>query len=97
MPSYGEIMELVGFRSRHAVYCLVERLVAAGLVYKDAQGKFSPTQHADGIPLLGVIEAGFSSPAEEELVDTMSLDAYLMAETRRVHGDLWEGLTPVSW
>jgi repressor LexA len=71
-------MELVGFRSRHAVYCLVERLVAAGLVTKDAQGKLIPTEHADGIPLLGVIEAGFPSPAEEELVDTMSLDAYLI-------------------
>jgi hypothetical protein len=28
MPSYGEIMELVGFRSRNAVYVLIECLVA---------------------------------------------------------------------
>ena len=26
MPSYGEIMELAGFRSRHAVYKLIGRL-----------------------------------------------------------------------
>ncbi len=65
MPSYGEIMELVGFRSRHAVYCLVQRLVAEGLVTKDAQGKLIPTNSANGIPLLGIVEAGWPSPAEE--------------------------------
>src|SRR5262245_27138114 len=35
MPSFGEIMALVGFRSRHAVSRLVDRLVAEGLVTKD--------------------------------------------------------------
>ena len=42
MPSYGEIMELVGFRSRHAVTRLMDRLVAEGLVTKDPQGKLIP-------------------------------------------------------
>ena len=78
MPSYGEIMELVGFRSRYAVYCLVERLVAEGLVIKDAQGKLIPTEKSNGIPLLGIVEAGWPSPAEEELIDTMNLDEYLI-------------------
>lgn len=78
MPSYGEIMELVGFRSRHAVYCLIERLVAEGLVIKDAQGKIIPTKNSSTVPLLGIVEAGFPSPADEELVDTMSLDEYLI-------------------
>jgi repressor LexA len=71
-------MELVGFRSRHAVYCLVERLVAEGLVIKDAQGKLIPTESANGVPVLGVVEAGWPSPAEEELIDTMNLDEYLI-------------------
>ena len=31
------------------------------------------------IPVLGVIEAGFPSPAEEELSDTLTLDDWLMA------------------
>ena len=44
-PSYGEIMELVGFRSRHAVSRLVDRLVAEGLVRKDPQGKIIPARH----------------------------------------------------
>jgi repressor LexA len=30
------------------------------------------------LPLLGLVEAGFPSPAEEELFDTMSFDEYLI-------------------
>jgi hypothetical protein len=30
------------------------------------------------VPLLGIVAAGFPSPAEEELLDTMSLDEYLI-------------------
>jgi repressor LexA len=78
MPTYGEIMELVGFRSRNAVFCLIDRLVTAGLVTKDPQGKLIPTKRNGEVPLLGVVEAGWPSPAEEELIDTMSLDQYLI-------------------
>jgi repressor LexA len=71
-------MELVGFRSRHAVSRLVDRLVAEGLVTKDPQGKLIPCASNGAVPLLGIVEAGFPSPAEEELLDTMSLDDYLI-------------------
>jgi len=71
-------MELVGFRSRHAVSRLVDRLVAEGLVTKDPQGKLIPHPCNGEVPLLGIVEAGFPSPAEEELIDTMSLDDYLI-------------------
>ena len=30
------------------------------------------------LSVLGVVQAGFPSPAEEELIDTLSLDAYLI-------------------
>jgi repressor LexA len=71
-------MELVGFRSRNAVYGLIERLIAEGLVIKDPQGKLIPTTSSNGLPILGVVEAGWPSPAEEELIDTMNLDEYLI-------------------
>lgn len=45
---------------------------------KDAKGKIIPSKLHGEVPVLGVVEAGFPSPAEEELVDTMSLDAYLI-------------------
>ena len=71
-------MELVGFRSRQAVSRLVDRLVAEGLVTKDAQGKLIPRSPDGGIPILGIVEAGWPSPAEEELIDTLSFDEYLI-------------------
>ena len=71
-------MELVGFRSCHAVSHLVDHLVAEGLVTKDPHGKLLPTTSNGGVPLLGIVAAGFPSPAEEELVDIMSLDDYLI-------------------
>src|SRR5262249_48540956 len=56
MPSYGEIMELVGFRSRHAVTRLVDCLVAEGLVTKDPQGKLIPHARNGEVPLLGIVD-----------------------------------------
>ena len=71
-------MERVGFRSRHAVTCLVDRLITEGLVTKDPQGKLIPTSHNGEVPLLGMVSPGFPSPAEEELLDTMGLNEYLI-------------------
>jgi SOS regulatory protein LexA len=71
-------MELVGFRSPHAVSRLVDRLLAEGLVRLDPEGKLIPTVPGGGVPVLGIVEAGWPSPAEEELLDTMSFDAYLI-------------------
>ena len=71
-------MELVGFRSRHAVTRLVDRLVAEGLRHQRPARKTHPRALNGEVPLLGIVEAGFPSPAEEELIDTMSLDEYLI-------------------
>lgn len=78
MPSYAEIMALTGFRSKNAVFKLVTRLVEDGVVEKDAQGRLTPRQLRSGVPLLGVVEAGFPSAAEEELLDVMDFDEYLV-------------------
>ncbi|MBI5138386.1 MAG: repressor LexA [Candidatus Vogelbacteria bacterium] len=78
MPSYSEIAELCGFHSKNAVWRLINRLERDGYVEKDKQGKILPKNLYGGMKLLGTIQAGFPSPAEEELVDTMSLDEYLI-------------------
>ena len=84
-------MELVGFRSRQAVSRLVDRLVAEGPLQRPAR-KTHPRALNGEVPLLGIVEAGFPSPAEEELIDTMSLDEYLIENKEasyilRVKGD----------
>ena len=76
MPGYKEIMALTGFRSKNAVFKLIEKMSAEGVVAKDASGHMIPLR--SGAPLLGLVEAGFPSPAEEELLDVMDFDEYLL-------------------
>jgi repressor LexA len=63
MPTYTEIMSLVGFKSKNAVYKLVNKMIEAGLVEKDSSGRLMPTRSFGEIPLLGLVEAGFPSAA----------------------------------
>lgn len=79
MPGYKEIMSLTGFRSKNAVFKLIGKLVDDGIVSKDKEGRIVPisANWAGGVPLLGLVEAGFPSPAEEELLDVMDFDEYL--------------------
>jgi SOS regulatory protein LexA len=78
MPSYAEIMTATGLRSKNAVFKLVEKLVEAGVVGKDATGRLIPKHLDGGVRLLGLVEAGFPSAAEEELLDVMDFDEYLV-------------------
>src|SRR5262245_45872939 len=78
MPTYSELTAVVGFRSKHAAYQLVTRLIDQGLVEKDAAGTLLPGPLFHTVPVLGTVTAGFPSPAEEELADTMSLDEFLI-------------------
>ncbi|MEJ0053270.1 MAG: LexA family transcriptional regulator [bacterium] len=79
LPGYGELMKLARFKSKNAAYKLIGKLVEDGIVEKDAGGKLSPGERlrSSGVRLLGLIEAGFPSPAEEELLDVMDFDEYL--------------------
>ena len=77
MPSYQEIAQLAGYRSKNAVWKLVQHLIAQGRIAQDARGRLLPTRYFHEIPWLGTVIAGYPSPAEEELLDTMSLEDYL--------------------
>ena len=77
MPSYQEIAQLVRYRSKNAVWKLVQQLIAQGRLAQDAKGRLLPTKYFHEIPWLGTVIAGYPSPAEEELLDTMSLEDYL--------------------
>ncbi len=79
MPGYSEIMSLVGFKSKNAVYKLINKLVDDGIVEKDEKGKLTPDRILDEIPLLGLVEAGFPGVAEEQSYDSISLNDYLIS------------------
>ena len=76
-PSFQEIARLFGYRSKNAAFELVNKLIKKGFLKKDSKGRIL-LDALSGVKLLGSIQAGWPSPAEEELVDTMSLDEYLI-------------------
>ena len=78
MPSYSEVAELAGYQSKNAAFKLVQKMIKGGLVEKDETGRILPGRLFGRLRLLGTVEAGWPSPAEEELVDTMNLDEYLI-------------------
>ena len=79
MPGYQEMLELFGYRSKNAVFGLLRKLEHTGHVVRNAAGKLAPTAKLTGtVRLLGRVQAGFPSPAEEELVDTLNLDEFLI-------------------
>jgi len=76
-PSFLEIARLFRYKSKNAAFLLVNKLIEKGYLRKDPQGKVV-FDVLNGIKLLGTVQAGWPSPAEEELVDTMNLDEYLI-------------------
>lgn len=77
-PGYNEMLELFGYRSKNAVFGFLRKLHEEGFIVKRGR-KFSLTVRiTGGLRLLGTVQAGFPSPAEEELADVMSLDEFLI-------------------
>lgn len=78
MPSYAELAKLLGYASKNAAYYIVEKLEEQGIIAKDGTGKMIPGRAFRELKVLGLIEAGFPEAAEEDVLDTMSLDEYLI-------------------
>ena len=92
MPSISEMCTLLGFQSKSGAYKLATRLIDQEFLAKDTSGTLIPGRRLLEVPVLGMVEAGFPSPAEEELLDTMSLDDFLIGNREatyilRVQGD----------
>lgn len=83
-PNFTEISELFGYRSKNAAFELVNKLIHKGLLKKDGKGKLLLDAFG-GVRLLGTVQAGWPSPAEEELVDTMNLDEYLIRHPEQTY------------
>ena len=79
MPTYSEMMKLFGFKSKNAIFRIVEKLIEAGLVTKDHLGRLVPTNVFGEIPKLGLVKAGIPSDVEE-ILDTVNLDDLLIGK-----------------
>ena len=78
MPTYSEMMKLFSFKSKNAVFRVVEKLLEAGLVAKDHLGRLIPTKMFGEVPMLGFVTAGLPATVEEELLDRVNLDDLLI-------------------
>jgi len=78
LPSYQEMLILFKLKSKNAVFRIMNKLIDHGFLKKDESGRLSACKSFYGVKILGNIEAGFPSPAEEELADAISLDDYLI-------------------
>lgn len=96
MPSFSEIGEMFRLSSKGSVHKAVNRLEGMGAVSRDSRGRLIPGSIKSPVRVLGTVEAGFPSPAEEELADTLSLDDLLIQNREatfllKVSGDSMSG------
>ena len=78
MPTYSEMLPLLGVKAKSAAEYWTKRLLEKGALEKDDKGFLKPARLSLNLPLVGNVAAGFPSPAEEELRDTISFDEYLV-------------------
>lgn len=81
VPGYNEIMSLVGFKSKNAVYKLLNKLVDEGIFKKDTKGRLTPNKLSSEIPILGLVEAGIPTSVEQEMLDSTSIEQFLLGDT----------------
>jgi SOS regulatory protein LexA len=78
MPSFAEMVHLLGVRSKSVVNFWIDKLIAAEILEKDDKGHLTFTTNTFAIPIVGSVQAGFPSPEEEALCDIVSMDEYLI-------------------
>lgn len=85
MPTYAEMAKLFGFKSKNAVFKVVEKLIEAGAVAKDHLGRLTPASLFGELKMLGYVEAGIPSPAEEFVFDSVALDDWLINDREETY------------
>jgi SOS regulatory protein LexA len=79
-PGYQEIMSMLGFKSKNAVYKLINKLVDEGIFEKDSRGKLIPMALHGEVPMLGLVEAGIPTDVEAGTLDSISIDEFLIKQ-----------------
>lgn len=86
MPTYSEMAILCNLKSKSSAYEMASRLIREGVLAKDKKtGTLVPRKNYRELPFVGLVQAGFPSPTEDVLSDTMSLDDYLVEHRERTY------------
>jgi len=83
LPSYRELAGLLNFKSVNAAWRVAQKLIKEGAIEKDSSGRLLPKNLNHQLKVLGTIEAGFPTLAEQEEMDTISLDQYLLTRPEK--------------
>ncbi len=77
IPAHNALAELIGLSKRGAAK-FIERMVFAGYLAKAPDGRAVPENNFFARSIVGVVPAGFASPAAELLGDAITIDEYLV-------------------
>lgn len=83
MPTYEEICELFGFKSKNAAFKVVVKLVEQGFIEKMEKGRLKPGPNLLGLPLFASVQAGAPTAEEEILLDHVDLNDYLVKKPEK--------------
>lgn len=96
-PTYSDICEIFGLKSKSSAHYLVNTLIKEGFLYKGDNGSIQlKTALEIPVPFIGTMHAGktvgFPNPAEEETAEVMTLSELLLVDLHaaklfRVQGD----------
>jgi SOS regulatory protein LexA len=84
MPSYSEMMHLFGFKSKNAVYRLVQKMLASGIVAQDQIGRLLPTSIFNDIPMGGLVKAGLPSSVDAQS-ESINLNDMLISKKNETY------------
>lgn len=80
MPSYAEASKLLGFKSKSGTYTFLQKLIDLNFLQKSNSGVLVAGHKFGEIKLLGLVEAGFPTMTEENLLDPVTLEDYLVED-----------------
>lgn len=78
MPTYEEICQLFGFKSKNAAFKLVNKMADEGYIAKMEKGRLKPGKNFLGLPLFSSVAAGPATSEEGALIDRVDLNDYLI-------------------
>lgn len=81
-PSMAKLCEVVGLSSTSSVFSLVGRLVEAGFLER-IDGRIAPTRMFFGRPVIGSVRAGLPQPEQQDEVELLTIDDYLISDPNR--------------
>ncbi len=86
MPTYKEFMSLTGFKSKNAVFKLINKFIDVEFLEKDTQGKLSPGSlfgFGEVKMLTQPVSAGYGAEVQDEIIDSVNLNEWLVHDAQK--------------